>query len=346
MRCLIATDAWHPQINGVVRTLSSLVGQLHGRGVEVLVVSPQDFTTIPCPTYPEIRLALARRRRLIAMIEEFDPQQIHIATEGPVGMAARRAAMRLGRSFTTSFHTRFPEYLRRRLPVPEALTYEYLRRFHRPASACLVPTDSMRQRLAARGFDNLVTWTRGVDREIFRPGPLVDLGLERPIFLTVGRVAPEKNLEAFLDLDLPGSKLVVGDGPDLASLIARYPEVHFAGRQTGEALADFYRSADVFVFPSCTDTFGIVLIEALACGLPLAAYPEPGPLDVVGDSKAGCISTDLRHAALVALELDPAAALERSRRYSWEACAEIFLDAVRESMPPPVEAYELALAGE
>ncbi|NDV85215.1 glycosyltransferase [Aurantimonas aggregata] len=334
-RFLIATDAWQPQVNGVVRTLSSLCDQLRDRGAEVRVVSPLDFRTVACPTYPEIRLALASADRLGQIIDEFQPTAIHIATEGPVGLAARRAALRSGRRFTTSFHTRFPEYLRKRAPIPESLTYGFLRRFHAPASACLVPTESMRRKLVDLGFRNLVTWTRGVDRRQFHPAEPIALNLPGPIFLTVSRIAPEKNIEAFLDLDLPGSKLVVGDGPMLPELMRRYPHVHFAGAQTGEALARYYASADVFVFPSKTDTFGIVLIEALACGVPVAAYPEPGPIDVIAGSNAGRISTDLREACLAALSLQRSDALERSKAYSWEACADVFLQTSLEAQAEP-----------
>ncbi|MEF2550990.1 glycosyltransferase family 1 protein [Aurantimonas sp. A2-1-M11] len=340
-RILIATDAWEPQVNGVVRTLSSLADQLRSRDRDVRIVGPSDFRTVACPTYPQIRLALASADSLGRTIREYQPDAIHIATEGPVGFAARRAALRAGRPFTTSFHTRFPEYLSRRAPIPENLTYALLRRFHAPATACLVPTESMRQTLVGLGFDKLVTWTRGVDRSLFRPQQKVDLGLPGPVFLTVSRVAPEKNIAAFLDLDLPGSKVVVGDGPSLVELRRRYPQVHFAGAQTGEALSRYYAAADVFVFPSLTDTFGIVLIEALACGVPVAAYPEPGPLDVVGGTRAGCISGDLREACLAALTLDRQDALERSMAYSWETCADIFLSAAEGTQMQP----EFQLAG-
>ena len=334
-RILIATDAWAPQVNGVVRTLASLCDQLGDRGHNIKVVSPADFRTLPCPTYPEIRLALASVDSLTATIRDFAPTAIHIATEGPVGLATRRAALRMQRPFTTSFHTRFPEYLKKRAPIPESISYGFLRRFHAPATHCLVPTESMRRQLQARGFDRLVTWTRGVDRRQFRPTEPIALDLPGPVFLTVSRIAPEKNLEAFLDLALPGSKLVVGDGPQLKELMRRYPDVHFAGAKTGEALARYYCAADVFVFPSKTDTFGIVLIEALACGVPVAAYPEPGPLDVIGGTKAGVISDDLRTACLGALTIDRQCALERSRAYSWEACADIFLEAAMESGGQP-----------
>ena len=330
-RILIATDAWSPQVNGVVRTFESLGGQLRDRGHVVKVVSPSDFRTVPCPTYPEIRLALASAESFATTIRDFAPTAIHIATEGPVGLAARRAALRLGRPFTTSFHTRFPEYLKKRAPIPEAVSYGFLRRFHAPATHCLVPTQSMCRQLRARGFERLVTWTRGVDRRQFTPTEPISLDLPGPVFLTVSRVAPEKNLEAFLDLDLPGSKLVVGDGPQLKELMRRYPDVLFAGVQSGEALARYYCAADVFVFPSKTDTFGIVLIEALACGVPVAAYPEPGPIEVIGGTGAGVISHDLREACLAALRIDRQDALERSQHYSWEACADIFLEAAMEN---------------
>ncbi|MCQ0988555.1 glycosyltransferase family 4 protein [Jiella marina] len=325
-RVLIISDAWHPQINGVVRTLECLVSELADRGVVTKVVGPQDFRSLPCPTYPEIRLALASADAMARIFAEFRPDAIHIATEGPLGFAARRACLREGRSFTTSLHTRFPEYLRKRAPIPERLTYNVLRWFHEPATACLVPTESMRRQLEPLGFGGLVSWTRGIDRKVFRPLEPIVLDLPRPIFLTVSRLAPEKNLEAFLDLDLPGSKLVVGDGPSMPELLRRYPQAHFAGLQTGEALARYYSSADVFVFPSKTDTFGNVLIEALACGVPLAAYPEPGPIDVIADSRSGVISEDLREACLAALSLDRQDAYRRSLDFNWEACADIFLE--------------------
>ncbi|NDW05717.1 glycosyltransferase family 4 protein [Jiella pacifica] len=325
-RILIVTDAWHPQVNGVVRTIASLVGELSDRGFDVKVVTPQDFRTIPCPTYPEIRLALTGTDAMARLMDAFRPDAVHIATEGPLGFAARRVCLRRGLGFTTSLHTRFPEYLRKRAPIPERWTYNVLRWFHNAASYCLVPTESMRRQLEPMGFNNLVTWTRGIDRHIFRPSEPIRLDLPRPIFLTVSRLAPEKNVEGFLDLDLPGSKLVVGDGPSMAGLLARYPEVHFAGLQTGDALARYYSSADVFVFPSKTDTFGNVIIEALACGVPIAAFPEPGPNDVIADSGAGAISRDLREACLAALSIDRETAFRRSFAYNWEACAEIFLD--------------------
>lgn len=325
MRILIATDAWYPQINGVVRTLSSLAAELRQRGIEVRILSPDDFRTVPCPTYPQIRLAIPQAERVRAIIRDFAPNAIHIATEGPIGLQTRHVARQMKRPFTTSFHTRFPEYLRERAPVPERLTYAALRWFHNGAAACLVSTEVLRRELRLKGFDNLVTWSRGVDRTVFRPLPPIDLGLPGPIFLTVSRIAPEKNLQAFLDLDLPGSKVVVGDGPSLPALIKAYPDVHFAGPQSGDTLARYYSTADVFVFPSRSDTFGLVLIEALACGVPVAAFPEPGPMDVIAGTRAGCVSEDLRVAALSALSLSRDDALERAAAFGWDSCADVFL---------------------
>ena len=338
MRVLIATDAWHPQINGVVRTLAGLVNELERRGIEVRILSSAGSRSVPCPTYPDIRLAPATRRGVGAAIDAFAPDAIHIATEGPIGFQTRRVALARGQPFTTSFHTRFPEYLRRRAPVPERLTYAFLRRFHAPAQACLVPSEGIRADLAARGFRNLATWTRGVDPALFRPTAPAALALPGPVFMTVSRIAPEKGLEAFLDLDLPGSKLVVGDGPLLPALRRRYPKVHFAGLQTGEALAAHYAAGDVFVFPSRTDTFGVVLVEALACGLPVAAFPEPGPMDVVAGSGAGVLSEDLRLACLGALSLKREAALRRARDFTWERCADVFLASMVRGARPAADA--------
>jgi glycosyltransferase involved in cell wall biosynthesis len=312
-RLLIATDAWHPQINGVVRTFEHMVEELTALGVDVTVLGPTDFRTVPCPTYPEIRLTIALPRTVRAALAGAQPDHIHVATEGPLGFAARRWCMSAGRIFTTSYHTKFPEYLRARAPIPESWTYAWLRRFHNAGSGCMVATPSLEKELSARGFRNLMRWTRGVDAGVFRPRREGDklLDLPAPVFLYVGRVAPEKNIGAFLSLDLPGSKVVVGDGPALASLKAAHPEVHFLGFREGEALAEAYRSADVFVFPSKTDTFGIVLLEALASGLPVAAYPVTGPSDVVGKEGIGVLDEDLGKAALA---------------HGWRDSAQQFLD--------------------
>lgn len=325
MKLLIATDAWRPQVNGVVRTLERTGEHLARLGVEVTMLAPSDFRTWPLPTYPEIRLARAMPRTIATAAAAARPEAVHIATEGPIGYAVRRWCLATGRPFTTSFHTRFPEYLSARAPIPERLTYALLRRFHNAGRACMVATESLRRELAARGFDHLVPWTRGVDAKLFRPRESV-LDLPRPVFLFVGRVAVEKNIGAFLDLDLPGSKVVVGDGPALPALRAAHPEAHFLGMRTGEALAKAYASADVFVFPSRTDTFGIVLLEALAAGVPVAAYPVPGPQDVIGGSGVGVLDPDLRAAALAALSIprDKCRAFALSR--SWEASARQFLD--------------------
>lgn len=323
-RLVIVSDAWHPQVNGVVRTLTKVREQMEARGFDVTIISPADYRSAPCPTYPEIRLALTLPSSVKARIEAIQPAYVHIATEGPLGIMARRACLKNKWRFTTSFHTRFPEYLRERLPVPLSWSYDLLRRFHNAAESCLVPTQSIHDELVARGFETLKVWTRGVDRALFRPQPDVDLQLPRPVFICVGRTAPEKNLEAFLSLDLPGTKLIVGDGPELAELKRKYPQAVFAGKQEGETLARYYAGADVFVFPSRTDTFGLVLLEAIACGVPVAAYPVPGPRDVIGATGAGVLSQDLQAAALDALAMgrvDPDTTL---RGFSWEACADIF----------------------
>lgn len=334
-RLVIVTDAWAPQVNGVVRTLGHLIEELRARGWVVEVIAPGDYTSLPCPTYPEIRLAVTRPKAILERLEALQPAAIHIATEGPLGIMARAACRRRGWAFTTGFHTRFPEYLRERLPVPERLTYAWLRRFHAAATTCLVPTPSVRDDLARRGFTNLAVWTRGVDRALFHPRPGTDLGLPRPVFLSVGRVAAEKNLEAFLALDLPGTKLVVGDGPARTALQRRFPGAVFVGARTGEDLARHYAGADVFVFPSRTDTFGLVLLEAIASGLPVAAFPVPGPLDVIGTTGAGILSEDLRAAALGALAMGPVDPDRRLADYSWARCADVF-EAVVTPITPAV----------
>ncbi|MDH6229866.1 glycosyltransferase involved in cell wall biosynthesis [Mesorhizobium soli] len=328
-RILIVTDAWHPQINGVVRTLERLSEELEAKGCVVEMLTPQGSRSIPLPSYADIRLALVTPWHIARCIRSARPDHIHIATEGPLGMLARRFCLRNGLSFTTSYHTRFPEYLSARAPVPERWSYAWLRRFHNAGSGTLVATPSLAAELAERGFLHVKPWTRGVDTKHYRPDRPQVLDLPRPIFLSVGRVAVEKNLPAFLDLDLPGSKLVVGDGPDLERLRTVYPNVSFVGAKTGEELADIYASADVFVFPSRTDTFGIVLLEALASGVPVAAYPVTGPIDVLGDGEGGALSEDLQKAALEAVGISREAARAKALRYSWAACADIFLEHAR-----------------
>ncbi|WP_207459731.1 glycosyltransferase [Azospirillum sp. SYSU D00513] len=325
MTIVIVTDAWTPQVNGVVRTIGTVQRELQAMGHRVEVIGPDQFRTVPLPTYPEIRLALGAGRRLAGMIDGIKPDCIHISTEGPLGFAARRYCLARKKPFTTAYHTRFPEYVRDRAPVPLGLGYAVVRRFHRPSAAVMVATPSIERDLEARGFANLRRWTRGVDTELFRPRDKGFLDLPRPIALYVGRVAVEKNLEDFLRLDLPGSKLVVGDGPARAELERRYPEVHWAGARQGEDLARHYAAADVFVFPSRSDTFGLVLLEALASGLPVAAYPVPGPLDVLEGSSAGVLDEDLGRAVRAALTIPPERCREHALRYSWRRSAEQFL---------------------
>ncbi len=325
-RILIISDAWQPQVNGVVRTLAMLVQELAALGHTAEVIGPDRFRTLPCPTYPDIRLALRPRRRLGRMIEEFHPDALHIATEGPLGAAARAWSLRRGCAFTTAFHTRFPEYVAARTGLPPRLLYAWLRRFHGAGQGMMVATPSLAADLAARGFRHIRPWTRGVDLTLFRPEPREDWNLPRPIFAYVGRVAVEKNIRAFLDLDLPGSKLVVGDGPQLGGLRRAYPGAHFAGARYGEPLARAYAGADVMVFPSVTDTFGLVIVESLACGTPVAAYDVTGPKDVIAAAgRVGAIDADLRRACLAALGADRAACRAHAERFTWRATTEMFL---------------------
>jgi glycosyltransferase involved in cell wall biosynthesis len=317
----LVTDAWLPQVNGVTTTLSRCVQEIEGWGNEVSVISPDLFRTMPCPRYPHIRLALGPRRKLRRMLAEQQPQAIHIATEGPLGLAAHGWCRRNGRPFTTAFHTRFPEYLRAYAKVPSRWTYAAMRWFHGRAERTLVPTRSMQNELTEYGFENVVLWSRGVDTELFRPDVREPYDLPRPIFLYCGRVAVEKNIEAFLDAELPGSKVVVGDGPAREGLMRRFPDVFWAGFRFGEELARHYAGADVFVFPSRTDTFGVVMLEANACGLPVAAYPVTGPVDVVVDGKTGVLDDDLQTACEQALELDRQECRSHAEALSWEKCA-------------------------
>jgi glycosyltransferase involved in cell wall biosynthesis len=325
MRILIVSDAWLPQVNGVVRTLGAVKGELERLGHEVEIVGPDRFRTVALPGYPEIRVAVGAGPRLRAMMTGSRPDAIHIATEGPLGLAARRHCLEQGLPFTTAYHTRFPEYVRDRLPVPLALSYAVLRRFHAPSTAVMVPTESIGNDLRARGFGNIRRWSRGVDTELFRPRGERLFDVPRPVSLYVGRLAVEKNLDAFLGLDLPGTKIVVGGGPRLAELRRRYPSARFIGTCHGEDLARCYASADVFVFPSRTDTFGLVLLEALASGVPVAAYPAPGPLDVLAGSGAGCLDEDLGRAVHAALAIPAERCREHALRFSWRASAEQFL---------------------
>ena len=318
-------------MNGVVRTLQTVCRELRALGHMVDVVGPDRFRTLPCPTYPDIRLSLFPRRRLGRIIEDFAPDALHIATEGPLGMAAQKWARRRGCAFTTAFHTRFPEYVHARTGLPPSLFYGFLRRFHGAGQGVMVATASLRDELASRGFRHLRAWSRGVDLGLFQPLPMAERldwgGLPGPHFLYVGRVAVEKNIRAFLDLELPGSKIVVGSGPQLAELQRCYPRVYFDGPRYGAELARAYASADVFVFPSLTDTFGLVILEALATGTPVAAFPVTGPKDVLAnaDGPIGAVHADLRTAALAALGADRVACRAHAERFSWRACAEMFL---------------------
>ena len=325
MKIALVTDAWLPQTNGVVRTLTITAERLSQAGHEVTAITPVDFRTVPCPTYPEIRLSLFAAGRVRRRLDALDPDAVHIATEGPLGLAARRWCLRRGRSFTTSYHTQFPEYVRARVPIPVAVSYAFLRWFHGSAAHTLVATPSMQNALAERGFRNLVLWSRGVDTELFRPRDESCLDLPRPIWLYFGRVSVEKGIEDFLALDLPGTKLVVGDGPATGMLRSKYPDAVFTGYRFGEEIARHVAAADVFVFPSRTDTFGLVLLEAMACGIPVAAFPVTGPIDVVVNGVTGVLSEDLRAAALTALHLDRRACREHALRYTWEAATRQFV---------------------
>lgn len=329
LRIVIVSDAAAPQVNGVVRTLGKLREQLTSMGHEVIPITPDLFRTVPMPSYKEIRLAVLPGRHMAAMIEAANPHAIHIATEGPLGLAARRFCIRRGLPFTTSFHTRFGEYLHARTGFPLSWSYAFLRWFHKRASTIMVATTSLQQELEARGFGKPSIWSRGVDTKLFRPRPdLQDahpLGLKRPVFLYVGRVAVEKNIDAFLEADLKGSKLIVGEGPRLEHLKRHYPDAHFAGALFGEALAEAYAAADCFVFPSRTDTFGLVLIEALAAGTPVAAYPVQGPADVIGNHPAGALDDNIEAAATRALTIPRETARDFALTFSWEACTLQFL---------------------
>ncbi len=329
LRLAMVSDAWQPQVNGVVRTLLQTRAELVRLGHEVDMLTPQLFATLPCPTYPEIRLSLVGRRQVGRLIDRTRPNAIHIATEGPLGWAARAHCLGHGLPFTTAYHTRFPEYVAARFGIPMAWSYGVLRHFHAPAARVMVPTPTVKRDLEARGFTNVVLWSRGVDVQVFRPGRRDALDGERPIFLYVGRVAIEKNVEAFLALDLPGTKWVVGEGPQLAELRRRYPSARYLGVLKQEQLASVYSAADVFVFPSKTDTFGLVQLEALACGTPVAAYPVSGPLDVIGGSDAGVLDDDLGAACRRALAIPREAALAHAQRFSWAIAAESFVGHLR-----------------
>jgi glycosyltransferase involved in cell wall biosynthesis len=329
MKVLVATDAWRPQVNGVVRTLGSLARAAAKLGVEIDFLTPEGFWTFSVPTYPGLRLALPRRKRVADRIETARPDAIHLATEGPIGHAVRAHCIRRGRPFTTSYTTRFPEYISARSPIPQQWIYNALRRFHGAAAVTMVATPSLMSELSERGFANLGMWTRGVDVELFRPDRAIDLDFPRPIFMSVGRVAVEKNLPAFLALDLPGTKVVIGAGPQEAELKRRFPVAKFLGQLDNGILAAHLAAADVFVFPSLTDTFGVVQLEALASGVPVAAYPVTGPRDVIGDNPIGVLNEDLRTACMQALWISRESCREFALRYSWENSARQFIEHAR-----------------
>jgi glycosyltransferase involved in cell wall biosynthesis len=345
MRVLVATDAWRPQVNGVVRTYEQLAAQASRNNVALSLITPAGFRTVPCPTYPEIRLALPGFGRLAAMVREADPHAVHIATEGPIGCMMRSYCLKRGIPFTTSYHTRFPEYLASRFGLPESWTYALQRRFHNSGAGVMVASRSLKPELAARGFERILPWTRGVDTDLFRPRDVRLFGSDMPIFLYVGRLAVEKNIESFLRLRLPGRKVVVGAGPLLQSLKAKHPDVLFTGQKTGEELALHYASADVFVFPSRTDTFGNVLLEAMASGLPVAAYPVTGPIDHVVPGLTGVLSEDLERACIGALKLDRRAVRNHAAGYSWDAAARMFFENIEAALLEPRTSRRPAAAG-
>ena len=324
-RVLIVSDAWKPQVNGVVRTLEWLVAEAPAFGIEVVMLTPDRFRSIPMPTYPEIRLSLTGASTIASMIDDIDPDAIHIATEGPLGFLARRHCLVRKRPFTTCYHTRFPEYIAARFPVPASFIYPLMRRFHNAGSTTLVATGGLRDELASHGFTKLKTWRRGIDLNLFGKGKRQDLGFAGPVFLYVGRIAVEKNIEAFLSLDLPGTKVVVGEGPARQELEARFPEVRFMGLRSGKELADLYASADVFVFPSRSDTFGLVMLEALAAGTPVAAFPVTGPKEVLAGARCGVMHENLRTASLMALEIPRDACSSFAKRHGMpESAAHFF----------------------
>jgi glycosyltransferase involved in cell wall biosynthesis len=341
MKILVVTDAWHPQVNGVVRTLGHVAREAGALGVDIEFLTPAEFRTLPLPSYPEVRLAFPPRGAIERRLDVAKPDAVHIATEGPLGHAIRGICMRRRTPFTTSFHTRFPDYIASRLrPLPERWTsntaWAWLKRFHAPGAAILAATPTLQRELQSRGFHDVKLWPRGVDADLFRPRAGGALDLPRPIFLTVGRLAVEKNVEAFLGLDLPGTKLVVGDGPARAQLEKDYLKAVFLGAKQGEALAAIYAAADVFVFPSLTDTFGLVLLEALASGVPVAAFPAPAPRDVIGEAPVGALDDDLARACLAALDCSREDCREFALSMSWESSARVFLEHVANATNNPI----------
>jgi len=325
MKVAIVTDAWEPQVNGVVTTMRNTRDHATKLGHQVQMITPDQFRSIPCPMYEEIRLSLKPYRKLAQMLDSGQPDVIHVATEGPLGAAVNKYCSRNGIPFTSSLHTRFPEYIRMHAPVPLNVSYYYLRNFHKAAQNTLVRTATQKKELEKRGFRNLRIWPGAVDTTLFTFRGKDALSLPRPISMYMGRVSVEKGLDDFLQLDLPGTKVIVGGGPDLERLKSRYPDAVFTGPKFGEELARTLSAADVFVFPSRTDTFGLCMLEAMACGVPVAAYPVPGPLDVVVNRSTGILDRDLKRAILQALTLDGDACIEFALEHSWENSTDRFL---------------------
>ena len=342
MKIMIITDAWDPQVNGVVRTLKQTRAELTAMGHEVEMITPNGFKSIPCPTYPDIALSLFPGKEVARRIKEFAPDAMHIATEGPLGLSARSYAVKNRLPFSTAYHTRFPEYVKARTGIPLALTYAFIRWFHSPSMAVMAPTIVVKDDLEKYGLKNVVLWSRGVDLDIFKMQDSKVLNTAHPIFLYVGRVAIEKNINAFLEIDLPGSKWVVGDGPAMAAIKEKYPEVNYLGVLQQHDLAKVYAAADVFVFPSKTDTFGLVLLEAMACGTPVAAYPVTGPIDVLGKTNAGAMNEDLREACMQALKIPREVARAHAEKFSWRAASEQFVNHLKPVPTPEVHVTALA----
>lgn len=325
-KILIATDAWKPQINGVVRTLSYTIEELTSSGHEVRVISPNDFTTFPCPVYPEIALSLPKPGFIKKTINEFSPDHIHIVAEGPIGLQTRYVCRSLKLNFTTAFHTKFPDYAKKLAFIPLGISWSYLRWFHKHSGAVMTPTDSIIEELKAKRIINAKKWSRGINLELFKPRPKTIPQSERPLQMYIGRISKEKNVEAFLNTNIPGTKYLVGDGPLRKRLEQKYPEAKFLGYKTGEELAKAYSEADVFVFPSLTDTFGNVVLEALASGVPVAAYPAPGPKDTIIDKRYGSCNKDLNTAISEALEnADPLECVKYANTFTWKNATDQFL---------------------